>query len=418
LKTDEMEVRVDPRREWEQMYHEVWRIERDFLYDPGYHGLDLKAAERRYKPYLSGVAARHDLNYLFTEMLGELSLGHVFVAGGDLPEVKGPKGGLLGADYKVEDGRYRFSRIYRGENWNPKLRAPLTQPGARVKEGEYLLAVDGREVKAGDNIHAAFEGKAGKSVVLKVGPNPQGKDAHEVTVVPVESERDLRTLAWVDENRRKVDKLSGGKVAYIYMPDTYVEGYRRFNREFFAQADKEAAVIDERFNGGGLLAEYVIDRLRRPLMNYIATRTGAEVTTPLGAIHGPKSMIINEMAGSGGDYMPYAFRQAGIGPLVGKRTWGGLVGIGGYPTLIDGGRVTAPHMAIWFPSGDWEVENRGVAPDIEVEQDPKAVRAGHDPQLEKAVVVVLEALKKHPRPSPKRPPYPNYHKPPRRVAGQ
>jgi tricorn protease len=392
------------------MYHEVWRIERDFLYDPGYHGLDLKAAEDRYRPYLQSVADRHDLNYLFTEMLGELSLGHVFVAGGDLPEIKGPRNGLLGADYKVENGRYRFAKIYRGENWNPRLRAPLTQPGSRVKEGEYLLAVDGRDLRAGDNIYAAFEAKAGKSVVLRVGPDTQGKDARTVTVVPVESERPLRSLAWVDENRRKVDKLSGGRVAYIYMPNTGLDGYHRFNREFFAQANKEAAVVDERFNGGGLLAEYVIDRLRRPLMNYIATRVGGEMTTPLGAIHGPKAMIINEMAGSGGDYMPYAFRQAGIGPLVGKRTWGGLVGIGGYPPLIDGGGVTAPHMAIWFPNGEWEVENRGVAPDIEVEQDPKAVREGRDPQLERAVAVVLQLLQTNPTPKPKRPPYPNYHK--------
>jgi len=412
LKTDEMEVRVEPKHEWTQMYHEVWRIERDFLYDPGYHGLDLKAAEERYRPYLESVAHRHDLNYLFTEMLGELSLGHVFVGGGDLPEIKGMRGGLLGADYRVENGRYRFAKIYRGENWNPKLRSPLTQPGSRVKEGEYLLAVDGRDLTvSADSVFAAFEGKAGKSVTLRVGPDPQGKDARDVTVVPVENERDLHSLAWVDENRRKVDKLSGGKVAYIYMPNTAMEGYRRFNREFFAQTDKEAAVLDERFNGGGMLAEYVIDRLRRPLLNYIATRVGEEITTPLGAIHGPKAMIVNEMAGSGGDYMPYAFRQAGIGPLVGKRTWGGLVGIGGYPTLIDGGQVTAPHMAIWFPTGNWEVENRGVAPDIEVEQDPKAVRQGHDPQLEKAVEVVLEALKKNPAPKPKRPPYPNYHKP-------
>ncbi len=411
LKTDEMEVRIDPKHEWAQMYHEVWRIERDFLYDPGYHGLDLKAAEERYRPYLKSVAHRHDLNYLFTEMLGELSLGHVFVGGGDLPAVKGARSGLLGADYRIENGRYRFAKIYRGENWNPKLRSPLTQPGSRVKEGEYLLAVDGRVLTVSeDSIFAAFEGKAGKSVLLKVGPDPQGKDAREVTVIPLENERELRSLAWVDENRRKVDKLSNGRVAYIYMPNTGREGYQRFNREFFAQTHKEAVVLDERFNGGGQLAEYVIDRLRRPLMNYIATRVGDEITTPVGAIHGPKAMIINEMAGSGGDYMPYAFRHAGIGPLVGKRTWGGLVGIGGYPDLIDGGRVTAPHIAIWFPTGDWEVENRGVAPDIEVEQDPKAVREGHDPQLEKAVDVVLEALKKNPTPKPKRPPYPNYHK--------
>ncbi len=287
----------------------------------------------------------------------------------------------------------------------------MTQPGSRVKEGEYLLAVDGRDLSAGESVYAAFEAKAGKSVVLKVGPDPGGNGAREITVVPVASERALRSLAWVDENRRKVDKLSGGRIAYIYMPNTAREGYTRFNREFFAQADKDAAIIDERFNGGGQLAEYVIDRLRRPLMNYIATRVGEEIKTPLGAIHGPKAMIINQMAGSGGDYMPYAFRQAGIGPLVGKRTWGGLVGIGGYPALIDGGMVTAPHIAIWFPTGDWEVENRGVAPDIDVEQDPKAVREGRDPQLEKAVEVVLEALKKYPTAKPKRPAYPNYHRP-------
>ncbi|WP_422927749.1 S41 family peptidase [Singulisphaera sp. PoT] len=411
LKTDEMEVRVEPLREWAQMYHEVWRIERDFLYDPGFHGLDLKAAEDRYRPYLNSVAHRHDLNYLFTEMLGELSLGHVYISGGDLPEIKGTRGGLLGADFRVENGRYRIAKIYRGESWNPKLRAPLTQPGNRVKEGEYLLAVDGRDLTLGeDGVYAAFEGKAGRSVTLKVGPDPQGKDSREVSVVPIENDRELRGLAWVDENRRKVDKLSNGKVAYIYMPNTALEGYRRFNREFFAQTDKEAAVLDERFNGGGMLAEYVIDRLRRPLLNFIATRVGEDITTPLGAIHGPKAMIINQMAGSGGDYMPYAFRQAGVGKLVGKRTWGGLVGIGGYPTLIDGGRVTAPHIAIWFPTGDWEVENRGVAPDIDIEQDPKAVREGHDPQLEKAVEVVLEELKKSTPLKRNRPAYPNYHK--------
>ena len=256
-------MRVDPRLEWSQMYREVWRIERDFLYDPGYHGLDLKAAQERYRPYLESVAHRHDLNYLFTEMLGELSLGHVFVAGGDFPENKGKQAGLLGADYRVENGRYRFAKIYRGENWNPKLRAPLTQPGSRVKEGEYLLAVDGRDLSAGESVYAAFEAKAGKSVVLKVGPDPGGNGAREITVVPVASERALRSLAWVDENRRKVDKLSGGRIAYIYMPNTAREGYTRFNREFFAQADKDAAIVDERFNGGGQLAEYV-DRSPAP----------------------------------------------------------------------------------------------------------------------------------------------------------
>jgi tricorn protease len=410
LKTDALEVRVDPRAEWKQMYHEIWRIERDFLYDPNAHGYDLKAAEKRFARYLPGIASRYDYNALLDEMLGELSLGHVYIFGGDFPEAKGAKAGLLGADYKVENGRYRFERIYRGENWNPQLRAPLTQPGAAVKEGEYLLAVDGQDVRANEEVHAVFEGKAGKAVVLKVGPNADGTGAREVKVVPVADEYPLRHLAWVDANRRKVDQLSGGRVAYIYIPNTATEGYARFNRYLFPQADREAAVVDERFNGGGDLADHVIDYLGRPLRSYITSREGADQPVPGGAIFGPKVMLINEQAGSGGDYMPYIFRQAKLGPLVGKRTWGGLVGIGGYPTLIDGGVVTAPRMGIWFPNGKWDVENIGVAPDVEVEYDPKEVRAGHDPQLEKAVALVLEELRKNPPKKVQRPEFPNYHK--------
>jgi tricorn protease len=419
LKLDGLEVRVDPPAEWKQMYHEVWRIERDFLYDPGAHGLDIKTAEKQYAKYLPGLGSRHDLNNLLEELLGELSLGHVYIRGGDVPEAKGPKAGLLGADYRVENGRYRLARVYRGENWNPKLKAPLTQPGAAVKPGEYLLAVDGREVRGTDSIYSFFEGKAGRAVVLRVGPTPDGKGAREVIVTPTASERALRNLAWVDENRRKVEKLSGGRVAYIYLPDTAVEGYARFNRYFFAQVDKEAAVIDERFNGGGFLADQVVDLLGQPLRNFISTRAGEDQVVPAG-IFGPKAMIINEQAGSGGDYLPYAFRQAKLGPLVGKRTWGGLVGIFGYPTLLDGGTVTAPHLAIWFPTGRWEIENRGVAPDVEVEFDPKEVRAGRDPQLEKAVTLVLEELRRNPPQRPRRPAYPNYHRaaPPEAAPGQ
>ena len=237
--------------------------------------------------------------------------------------------------------------------------------------------------------------------MIRVGPNADGKGARDVTVVPVASERQLRNLAWVDANRRKVEALSGGRVAYIYVPDTSAEGFTRFNRYFFAQTDKEAAIIDERFNGGGQLADHIVDYLRQPLRNYITGRDGEgeDMPFPRGAIYGPKVMIINERAGSGGDYLPYTFRQAKLGPLVGKRTWGGLVGIGGYPTLIDGGTVTAPRMGIWFPPGRWDVENRGVAPDVEVEFDPQAVREGKDPQLEKAVELVLAELKKNPPPS-------------------
>ncbi len=410
LKLDDMEVRVDPRAEWKQMYDEVWRVERDFLYDPGFHGLDLKATAEKYRPYLGGVSSRGDLNYLFGEMLGELSLGHVYVMGGDSPEVPNVRGGLLGADYKVENGRYRFARVYRGENWNPQLKAPLTQPGVSVKEGEYLLAVSGKELRGTDNVYQPFEGTAGKSLVIRVGPNADGTGARDVTVVPIDNEGNLRNRAWVEDNRRKVERLTKGRVAYVYLPDTAVGGYTQFNREYFAQAGKEAAVIDERFNGGGKAADYIIMHMARPLLNYWTTREGADYATPAGAIFGPKVMITNEMAGSGGDWLPWCFRRAKLGPLVGKRTWGGLVGIGGYPQLIDGGMVTAPHFAFWTPEGDWEVENKGVPPDHEVDLDPQAVRAGRDPQLEKAVELVLEALQKNPPPKGKRPAFPNYHK--------
>ena len=390
------------------MYHEVWRIERDFLYDPNAHGLDLKAAEKRYQPFADNTASRADLSYLFEEMLGELSLGHVFVDGPEPSESRSPKAGLLGADYTIENGRYRFARVYDGENWNPQLHAPLTQPGVNVKAGEYLLAVNGRELRSPDNVYSFFNGTAGTQVVLKVGNSPDGKDSRQVTVVPVPGEAGLRHLAWVEDNRRKVDQMTGGRVAYVHLPDTAGGGYTNFNRYYFAQVGKEAAVLDERFNHGGSLADYIIDYLRRPIMSWVATREGEDFSSPAAAIYGPKVMVINEFAGSGGDAMPWYFRKAGIGQLVGKKTWGGLVGIGGYPQLMDGGAVTAPRWAIYGLSGDWEVENRGIAPDVEVEYDPQLWRAGHDPQLEKAVEIVLDELKKHPLPNYKKPPYPDY----------
>jgi tricorn protease len=409
LKTDALEVRVEPMTEWRQMYREVWRIERDFLYDPGHHGLDLQAAARKYEPYLGGVASRSDLEYLFAEMLGELTLGHVYLFPGDDAEQTRVLSGLLGADYTVADGRYRFRHVYEGENWNPQLRAPLTEPGVNVRAGEYLLAVGGHDLHPPENLYRLFEGTAGRSVTLRVGPRADGQGAREVTVVPLESEAALRNLSWVENNRRKVEQLSGGRVAYIYLPDTWVAGYNSFNRYFFAQVGKEAAVIDERFNGGGYLVDYMIDYLRRPLMSYWSSREGKDVTTPMAGIFGPKVMLTNEYAGSGGDALPWLFRRAGLGPLVGKRTWGGLVGIYDNPLLIDGSTATAPRQGFWSPEGRWEVENRGVAPDVEVELDPHAVRLGHDPQLEKAVAIVLEELRKHPRTKPPRPAYPNYH---------
>jgi tricorn protease len=410
LKTESIQVRVDPRQEWKQMYHEVWRIERDFFYDPNYHGLNLEAAEKKYEPYLESISSRNELNYLFQEMLGELTIGHLGAGGGDSPDVKHVPTGLLGADYKIENGRYRFARVFNGENWNPQLKAPLTQPGVNVVAGEYLLAVNGQELRSSDNVYSLFENTSGKSVVLKVGPDPSGAGSREVTVVPVADEARLRNLAWIEDNRRKVDQMTNGRVAYIYMPDTATGGYINFNRYFFAQVGKEAAIVDERFNAGGALATDIIEYLKRPLMSLVATRDGADESQPQGAIFGPKVMIINEFAGSGGDAMPWYFHRAGVGKLIGKRTWGGLVGRAVSPELMDGGFATAPSSGVWNPNGEWEVENHGITPDIEVDMDPELVRTGHDPQLEKAVQVVMEELAAHPVPTPKRPAYPNYHK--------
>nr|HNH83934.1 PDZ domain-containing protein [Acidobacteriota bacterium] len=410
LKTEDLTVYVDPRAEWNQMYRETWRIERDFFYDPNYHGLDIKATEKKYQPYVNGLVHRADLNYLFQEMLGELTVGHLYVSGGDTPDPKRVPGGLLGADYTIENGRYRFARVFDGENWNPQLKAPLTQPGVNVVAGEYLLAVNGRELTAKDNVYGFFESTAGKQVVIKVGPNPDGTGAREVTVVPVDSEDGLRNLAWVEDNRRKVDQLSGGKLAYVYLPDTAQGGYTYFNRYFFSQLEKDGAVIDDRYNRGGHAADYIVDYLRKPLMSLWTSRDAKDFRQPFGTMEGPKVMLTNEYSGSGGDYLPWMFHRLKIGPLMGKRTWGGLVGIGGYPVLMDGGSVTAPHFAFYTPEGQWEVENHGVAPDVEIELDPKLWRQGRDLQLEKAVEWLLAELKKNPPKEYRRPAYPNYHK--------
>jgi tricorn protease len=366
----------------------------------------------KYERYLPGLSSRGDLTYLFQDMLGELTVGHLGAGGGEQPDVQTVQTGLLGADYEIAGGRYRFKRIYSGENWNPTLRAPLTEPGVNVAVGDYLLAVDGRQVAATDNVYSFFEAKAGKQVTLRVGANPNGDGARDVVAVPIPSEAGLRTLAWVEDNRRKVDQMSGGRVAYIYMPDTAIGGYTNFNRYFFAQVNKDAAIIDERFNGGGMLATDIVELLSRKPLSRIATRDGDDELQPQGAIYGPKVMIINEFAGSGGDAMPWYFRRAGVGPLVGKRTWGGLVGRAGAPALMDGGFVSAPSSAVWDPSqSKWIAENVGIEPDVVVEHDPEAVRQGKDPQLEKSVEIVMAELAKRPVARPPRPAFPNYQRP-------
>jgi tricorn protease len=404
-----LELQVDPRAEWAQMYREAWRMQRAFFYDPHDHGLDIDTAQKHFEPYLAGIASRDDLTFLFEEMLSYLSVGHMFVRGGTQPPTDHVTVGLLGADYTIDHDRYRFAKIYDGENWNPELRAPLTQPGTDVKTGEYLLAVNGRELYGSDEIYAFFQETAGKQTTITVGPNPTLAGSRQVTVVPVARENALRNLAWIEDNRRTVDRLSGGKLAYVYMPDTEYDGFTNFNRYFFSQIGKQGVVLDERFNHGGQIADYVIDVLSRKPMSIVVPRAGKPTLDPPLAIYGPKVMVINQFSGSGGDAMPWYFRKAGLGPLVGVRTWGGLVGIGGYPPLIDGGMVTAPRTAIGGLHGNWEVEGHGVTPDVEVMQDPKLVREGHDPQLEAAVAKALQLLREHPLPTYKPPAYPNHH---------
>jgi tricorn protease len=409
LNMGSMVTTIDPRAEWRQMYHETWRIERDFLYDPNTHGLSISKIEAKYKPYLDGLGSRDEFTYLCVEMLGEINIGHMFVGGPYTPD-NSPKTGLLGADYTVDNGRYRISKILGGQNWTPGLASPLTLPGVYVKQGEYLLAVNGRELHAGDNLYSFFEGTAGKQTVLHVGPSADGKDGRDVTVIPISDEDGLRNLDWVESNRRKVDELSGGKVAYVYMPNTGGAGYTNFNRYFYSQLDKQALVLDERWNEGGYIADYVVDVLKRFPLSGAIERDGKAIHDPVGAIFGPKVMLINQNSGSGGDAMPWYFKKAEIGKLVGTRTWGGLVGIGGYPPLLDNGYVMAPRYAIYGLKGEWEVENHGIAPDVPVEDLPKDYAEGHDRQLETGVQLVLEELKANPIPEIAIPPYPNYHK--------
>ncbi|MEW5977736.1 MAG: PDZ domain-containing protein [Acidobacteriota bacterium] len=404
--TEAIEVRIDPREEWQQMFDEAWRINRDYFYAPNMHGVDWKAMREKYAVFLPHLATRRDLNRVIQWMCSELAVGHHRVGGGDaLREPKNVPGGLLGADFVIENGRYRFSKIYGGLNWNPELRSPLTEPGVDVRAGEYLLAVRGQDLRPPANLYGFFENTAGKLVEITVGPNPDGSESRTVSVVPVADELALRNRDWVESNLKKVNEATDGRVAYVYVPDTGRQGHAYFKRYFFPQAHKDAIIVDERFNGGGQVADYYIDLLRRPFVSYWATRYGADIKTPGASIQGPKVMIINETAGSGGDLLPWMFRKFKLGTIVGKRTWGGLVGILGFPVLMDGGTITAPNLAIWTEEG-WVVENQGVPPDIEVEQTPAEVMKGRDPQLERAIEIVLDELKKNPPAKTKRPPYP------------
>jgi len=410
LATSGLRIDVDPAAEWRQIFDEAWRIERDYLYVANLHGADWPAIKRKYEVLLPYVRHRADLTQILSQMQGELTIGHSFAGGGDLPRADALPAGLLGADLEVANGRYRIRKIYTGENWNPDLRAPLSAPGVDVREGDYLLAVNGRELAPPESPYAPFVGTVGKQVQIRVSDRPTLDGSRLVTVVPIGSESGLRTRGWVEANRRLVDSLSGGRLAYVYVPNTGGGGYASFNRYYFSQQEKQGAVIDERFNHGGSIADYMVDIMSRQLHGYFNQRLGDRynaVTAPAAAIWGPKVLLINEMSGSGGDMFPYMFREMHIGPLIGTKTWGGLVGWGGEPPFIDGGYISAPSTGFYNPDGQWDVEDVGVAPDIEVEEDPAAQLAGHDNQLERGVAEALRLLQENPMRLKPQPPAPD-----------
>jgi len=389
---------LEPKEEYRQIFMEGWRNQRDYLYVPNMHGANWQDAKERYGSLLQYVNHRADLNYLLDNMGAEIAIGHSYVRGGDMPAVPASVGGLLGADFDIEGGRYKITRIYDAESWNPDLRAPLAAPGVDVKVGDFIVSINGAELKAPDNIYRLLDGTANRQTVIAVNARPVLDGARQVTVIPVANEQTLRTRAWVEGNRRLVDKLSNGQLAYVHLPNTGQPGYQSFNRYYFAQQDKKGAIVDERYNGGGSAADYIIDALGRDFDGYFNNVAGDRVpfTSPGAGIWGPKVMIINEMAGSGGDLMPYMFRRRKIGPLVGKRTWGGLVHTADTPGFVDGGSMIAPRGGFIDRDGKWSVENEGVAPDIDVENWPKDVIAGKDPQLERAVEEALRLLKLKP----------------------
>lgn len=402
-----LQAKIDPKAEWRHMYHEVWRNEPMLFYAANLHGINAQEMDKRYEPFVDNISSRDDLNYLFTDMLGEISIGHMWAQGGDIPGTKGVPGGLLGADYAFENGRYKITRVYDGERWNPGLYAPLAQPGVNAKAGDYILEIDGKELKDSNDIYETLEAKAGKQVKLKIGPKPDGTGAREVTVLPVASESALRQKAWEEDNRRYVEKMTGGRAGYVHVPDTGGGGWASFIRYYYSQVGKDGMVVDERFNHGGLINDFMIYEMKKTLDGAFTPRNGKDWPTPGSAIYGPKVMIANQFSGSGGDMFPWLFKHHKIGPLVGKRTWGGLVASFGFP-LADGGRINSPNCAFYNPaSNKWEVEGYGVDPDIEVELDPYLWRQGKDAQLERAIAEMNKMLKNYKTPILRRPPNPD-----------
>ncbi|HEX9082471.1 MAG TPA: PDZ domain-containing protein, partial [Holophagaceae bacterium] len=376
------------------------------FYDPGMHGVDWNAMHARYGKLIETCMTREDVNFVLGELIGELNSSHAYRAGGDVETGPHLGVGLLGADFALEHGAYRITRILRGSEWEASVKAPLAQPGLKVKEGDYLLAVNRIPLDPRQDPWAAFAGLAGKTVLLTVNEKPSMDGAHDILVETIPSEARLRYWDWVEAKRRYVDRVSGGKLGYIYVPDTGLGGQTDLVRQFRGQWDKPGLVIDERFNSGGQIPDRFIEMLGRKVLNYWGVRDGENWQWPPIAHAGPMAMLINGWSGSGGDAFPYYFRKAGLGPLVGRRTWGGLIGISGAPGLIDGGAVTIPTFGIYSKEGQWVIEGHGVDPDVEVMDDPALLAQGKDPQLDRAIQLVEDALAKHPVQAPPRPAYP------------
>ncbi|MCW5516467.1 S41 family peptidase [Muriicola sp. Z0-33] len=396
LKLD-FKIKVDPQAEYHQIFKEGWRYMRDFLYVDNVHGAPWDNIYKWYSPWIDHVRHRTDLNYVVDIMSGEVSIGHSYVSGGDFPDLDRVPIGLLGCDFSTDDGLYRISKIYQGGDWNPELRAPLSYPGIRVNEGDYLFEINGQELNSAINPYSLLEQTANKVTSLTIGSKADKSDAREILVQPVRSENSLRTFDWIEANRKKVAALSNGKLAYVYVPNTSGRGFEYFNRYYFSQQDKKGVIIDERNNGGGYAADYMIDIMDRELFGYFNSKTEGNRpwTTPMAGIWGPKVMLINERAGSGGDLLPYMFKAKKIGPLIGTRTWGGLVGTWDTPPFIDGGRMVAPRGGFFDLNAKWAVEGQGISPDIEVIQEPKLVLQGKDPQLEKGVEEAMRMLRQN-----------------------
>lgn len=406
LNLSTMRMEVDPPAEWKQIFNEVWREERDYFYEPSMNGVDWAKERERYAPLLPYVKDRYDLTYVLGEMIGELSNSHTYVGGGDYPDLEPVNVGYLGADFEADDasGLYRFKKIYPGENWNAGLRSPLTEPGVDVKAGEYLLAVNGRDLRVPQNPYELFENTANQNVTLTVNSKLGEEGARQVVVKTIPTEFGLHELNWINTNREKVDAATRGRVGYVYLPDMEAEGLNEFVKQYFPQIRKEGIIFDVRYNGGGFVDQIIFERLRRILAGMESARNFKSSTIPDDVFFGYMACVTNHYAASDGDFFTYFFKKYKLGPVIGTRTWGGVRGIRGYIPLIDGGYITRPEFSLYGLDSKWVVENHGVEPDIVVDNTPDQVVAGHDPQLEKAIDVVMQEIKAHPKELPRRPP--------------